>query len=379
MNILKLEDMQRMSIDEIIDKYSNGYRLGPSQMSLNIEGIQTCIQTLATCLSTIQQGTTKNIVATLTTPGTPGYVYKLYIDNVLIETYPTTGTTNDTSRTFSHIFNESPGSHTYKTELIDSCTSPGPKTVSDSCPVTITTVACPTPVVFTACPTSPITQGSTANIVSSVTTSGTSPYIYKLYVDNVLTEKYPTTGTTPDTSHTFPHVFSETIGDHTYATEITDSCTTPGPVTSNRSQCSVTISSPACPIPTISTVCPTSPITQGSAGNIVATITSPGTPGYTYKLYRDAETAPIDTSSSISNTSYTFSHIFDEPIGSHTYRVEATDSCSTASGGPLTASSSCTVSIQTGVVAAGASPVMIFLIGGLVVGALYVASKESGT
>lgn len=72
----------------------------------------------------IIKGSTRNVNVTVTTPGTPGYIYKLYVDNVLKSTYPNAGTVTETSHNFSYKFDEPLGAHVVKTELTDSCVPP---------------------------------------------------------------------------------------------------------------------------------------------------------------------------------------------------------------------------------------------------------------
>ena len=77
-----------------------------------------------------------------------------------------------------------------------------------------------------SCPSS-IPQGATRNVTVAVDASpnnGTPPYVYRLYVDNVEKIRYPTSGTTPNTSHIFSWTFNESVGSHTYKGQVTDSC-----------------------------------------------------------------------------------------------------------------------------------------------------------
>lgn len=349
---LTLDTIKYMTIDEIIDAYKNGYVL--DQLSP------------ATCPSSILQGLTKNITVTLTSVGTPGYVYKLYVDGALKQTYPTTGKTPDTSHIFSYTFSEAPGSHIVKAELTDSCSTP--KIVSDQCAVNIT--VCTTPIVSITCPSSPVTQGSIRSITAQITTPGTSPYVYKLYVDGILEQTYPTTGTTTDTSHIFTHTFSEAPGSHTYRVDVIDSCPT-GALIGTKS-CIVAIQSvTGCTTPIVSVTCPSS-ITRGVTGNITASITTAGTPGYIYKLYADGvlkQTYP--TTGTTTAAIHTFSHIFNETVGPHTYRVNVTDSC--IDPGPITVYDSCVTNVQQPA-EAGFGMAGMVLMAGVAIGAIYLAT-----
>lgn len=99
---------------------------------------------------------------------------------------------------------------------------------------------------------------------------------------------------------------------------------------------------PPCVAPVISSVtCPSSPINQGSSGNITAYVTTgTGTSPFTYKLYVD-DSGPVDTYSTTSQF-HTFTHAFNETIATHTYRVDVVDSCVP----PKSVTGSCTATIQ---------------------------------
>lgn len=92
---------------------------------------------------TVFQGETKNITITITTAGTPGYVYVLAVDGVNKLRYPAVGTTTETSHVFSYTFSEAAGAHTVVGGILDSCVPA--KIASDTWTVNI--VVCPTPVV----------------------------------------------------------------------------------------------------------------------------------------------------------------------------------------------------------------------------------------
>lgn len=97
-----------------------------------------------------------------------------------------------------------------------------------------------------------------------------------------------------------------------------------------------------CNLTMSSVTCPSSPINQGSSGNITAFITiGTGISPFIYKLYVDGG-GPVATSASTPSEYYLFSHIFNETIGPHTYRVDVVDSCIP----PKTVTGSCTTTIQ---------------------------------
>ena len=211
----------------------------------------------------------------------------------------------------------------------------------------LTLLSCSVPIVSVTCPSS-IIQGSTGSILATIgTPSGTSPYIYKLYRDDETTPiaTYPTTGTITNTSHPFSHTFSESVASHTFRVDVTDSCATPGPQTGSGS-CSVAIQSTgACTAPVVSVTCPTAQA-QGSIANIVSTITTAGTSPYVYRLYRDAETIPIDTyptNGTTTETTHTFQHTLSESTTAHAFKVEVTDSCSS---GNLVGVDVCAITVQ---------------------------------
>lgn len=66
-----------------------------------------------------------------------------------------------------------------------------------------------------------ILKGTAGSIVVNIEDQGTSPYIYKSYVDNQL--KYSSQSTN-EISHIFYHVFNENAGIHEYKIKITDDC-----------------------------------------------------------------------------------------------------------------------------------------------------------
>ena len=141
--ILTINQIKTMSQDELVSAYKNGYTL--QDTSSNILKLGT-----SDCPDNIQQGTTKNITASMTSLGIPDYVYKLYIkessavDFTELERYPAIdtvpNTTPNTSHIFSHIFDEAVGSYIIKTDVVDNCT-PVALTDESTCPVNIVLAA----------------------------------------------------------------------------------------------------------------------------------------------------------------------------------------------------------------------------------------------
>lgn len=142
---LEVNQMQKMSIDQIVGLYRQGYRLEEfypnmdNTLPYSRNGYQYQFASPATCPTggVVQKGSTKDIKVEVkaTNPGTPPYTFKLYRDNTEIFTY--TGGVTETSKIFSHKFDETLGTYTYKGFVIDSC--PGaPKTSAvDSCTITV--------------------------------------------------------------------------------------------------------------------------------------------------------------------------------------------------------------------------------------------------
>jgi len=127
------------------------------------------IVTLATCTtSPIKRTSTKNIPCTIDNASvlTPGYIYKLYINNVLYATYPTSGTTTLISYTFQDVaFNTADASIPVKLEVTDSCV--GGTTGTDTCNVSVEDPIIDT-VTISGCTTS-INIGGRCTLISSCT------------------------------------------------------------------------------------------------------------------------------------------------------------------------------------------------------------------
>jgi len=154
--ILSLEQMKRMSSDEIANAYRNGYRLSDSPINTgcrtcgdNITGLDLATLNPASCPPSIIQGTTKTLSLTVTTAGTPSYTLKFYVGNVLKTITPAW---SGNTVTWSWIFNEPVGSHVYAAEVTDSCAT-GIKTSNrDTCTISVI-MACINPVVVLTIPT----------------------------------------------------------------------------------------------------------------------------------------------------------------------------------------------------------------------------------
>lgn len=140
--ILDISQIQKMSIDETIGLYRQGYRLEefyPNMdeilpYSRNRSGYE--FMSPASCPNTIAKGSTKGIKIEVISPGTPPYTFKVYRDGNEIYTY--IGGVTETSKTFYHKFDEVAGTYTYKGFVTDSCPTGIKTSTPDQCTVKIT-------------------------------------------------------------------------------------------------------------------------------------------------------------------------------------------------------------------------------------------------
>jgi len=129
--ILKVKDLQDLSIDTLINAYKNGYRIE----STKYRDLSLSINKLATCPTSIVQGTSKTITIT-PSGGTPPYTLEFIVDNITKAGYTFTGLTGQ--KIFTYIFNESIGNHTYSTKITDSCIGGGKVITDVPCTINIT-------------------------------------------------------------------------------------------------------------------------------------------------------------------------------------------------------------------------------------------------
>lgn len=154
--VLTLEQMKRMSSDEILSYYRNGYRLaGCADCEKELyTGLEHSIMGLnpASCPASIVQGTTKTLSLQVTIAGTPPYTIHFIVDGVAKTVAPTW---SGSTVTFSYTFNESIGSHTYAAYVTDSCTAGSKSSNTDTCPINIVAPppVCTTPAVVLTIPT----------------------------------------------------------------------------------------------------------------------------------------------------------------------------------------------------------------------------------
>lgn len=151
---LSIDIFNCLSPDEILNLYRQGYKLNELSFSTkpyasdnsserNLEyGFMNgkIIKKMSSCVSSIVQGTTKIFNVTASS-GTPPYSVYLIIDGgspIVLGTILTPKT-----QSFSHIFNESIGSHTYMIKIIDSCSVS--HSSSDQCTINITSSTVPPP------------------------------------------------------------------------------------------------------------------------------------------------------------------------------------------------------------------------------------------
>ncbi len=128
MNNLRIDVnlLSKLSFEEVISLYKQGYTIDEKKTN------QYGLKSLATCPSSIVQGTTKTLTIT-PNGGTPPYTkLELLVDGFsvksLIGNY-----TGATSITYN--FPESPGNHTYSSRTTDNCNPP--KVAIDATPCTI--------------------------------------------------------------------------------------------------------------------------------------------------------------------------------------------------------------------------------------------------
>lgn len=128
--LLTLEQIQKLSTDDIINHYRNGYKLS---------GCKNCLDTTirglspASCIGSIVQGTTRTINLSVN-PGTSPYTLHFLVDGVEKSVAPTWSGNNVT---FSYTFIESLGNHTYGTYITDNCGVGSLSSNTDSCTINI--------------------------------------------------------------------------------------------------------------------------------------------------------------------------------------------------------------------------------------------------
>ena len=100
------------------------------------------IKYLATCSPSIVQGTTKILSLAVTFGGNPPYTLTFTVDGTAKTVIPTW---SGSTATFPYTFSEVAGSHTYATNIVDSCSL---TSNIDSCTIDITPPTTPTPIGF---------------------------------------------------------------------------------------------------------------------------------------------------------------------------------------------------------------------------------------
>lgn len=189
---LNLEQIKRMSTDEILNLYRQGYSLadtphcgqgcaGCNDQNMNVQetvlkmdcppGVSCVpcnqsnqtnqlqfserqyIQPLAPNCGSFVQNSNRTITVTAT-GGTPPYtLFELLRANgadattgfVGIDSYVPSG--SQTSYAFTHQLTETPGTYTFRGQITDSClpSNGGPKVVYNDCNLTVSAAPCPTP------------------------------------------------------------------------------------------------------------------------------------------------------------------------------------------------------------------------------------------
>lgn len=150
--VLTLEQMKRMSSDEILSYYRNGYRLAGCNECSKEQGDRIYLSEYgamimglnpASCPASIVQGTTKTLSLQVTTVGTPPYTIHFIVDGIAKTVAPTW---SGNIGSFSYTFNESIGSHTCSAYVTDGCTAGSKTSNTDTCPINI---VAPPPVCIT--------------------------------------------------------------------------------------------------------------------------------------------------------------------------------------------------------------------------------------
>jgi len=154
--ILSVEDVLRMSQEQLSEMYRQGYTL---EGAIQKSGCSSCkstetlgvvnnsVKTLdikalaATCLpGSTFRGVPRSITVSVgISIGYAPYKYLLIIDNAEVERYPTSGTTTETSHTFTYDFNKPDkptGVYVVEGVIIDSCPSLA-QGASELCNVTV--------------------------------------------------------------------------------------------------------------------------------------------------------------------------------------------------------------------------------------------------
>lgn len=128
--LLTLEQIKRLSTDDIVNHYRNGYKLSGCKNCLGatIRGLSP-----ASCIESIVQKTTRTISLSVNA-GTPPYTLHFLVDGVEKTVAPTWSGNNVT---FSYTFIESLGNHTYGTYIIYNCGVGSLSSNTDSCTINI--------------------------------------------------------------------------------------------------------------------------------------------------------------------------------------------------------------------------------------------------
>lgn len=264
----------------------------------------------ASCSTQITQGQTKVVIGQVMInqvmgiySGTSPYNYKFYVDGVLKHE---SGYMAVTLHSFNYTFNESIGQHTYKIEIIDSC-SPAATVDSSQCVIDITgqgcaALSCPSLLVDgVTCPTSILTG---LHILDINPSGGQAPYSYTWYI-----------GTTAISNAKNPSV-DFGVGTFNVSVNVTDSCSTPQTCSKI---CTLNVSCAAIGCSSISVdgvSCPSTTISPGV--HTLDVNPSGGTAPYTYEWFDGATLISTAKSPGVNITT-----------GTHSISVTVRDSCIT--------------------------------------------------
>lgn len=356
---LEINQMHKMSIDDIVSMYRQGYRL--EELYPNMDKIlpysprgEYEFMSPATCPTPIVQGTTKTLTIAVTTLGTPSYTPKFYVDGAL-KTITATWNSSNNSFTFPWTFNETVASHTYAAEVVDSCIT-GVKTSNrDTCTVTInlTTVTCQSISNVGANP-STLTLGGTVRLTATVTPSTTTTQEFDVDFKDGTT----TLNTTPIT--TVNHIATF---DWTPATSKAYSIKAYSGTCISPTATPVTVS----PVPTCTSLSLTAPSTGARGGSItLSAMMSPVASGVGV-VFKDG-TTPLATRSTdgTGKATYIWSIPTSATLGDHTI---------SASIPGTTCTNSKVVSITEAQAAAGGGGAIVIAAVALVAAAIFMMRK----
>lgn len=357
--ILEVNQMNKMSIDDIVNMYRQGYRLDEFYPNMDkilpySPGREYEFMSPASCPTPIIQGTTKTLTIAVTTLGTPPYTAKFYVDGAL-KTITATWNSANNSFTFPWTFNETVTNHTYAAEVVDSCTTGAKTSNRDTCTVAIslTAITCQSISNVGANPPT-LTLGGTVRLTATVTPSATTTQEFDVDFKDGTT----TLNTTPTVNHiaTF---------DWTPATSKTYSIKAYSGTCISPTAKSVTVG----PVPTCTSLSLTAPSTGARGGSITLSATmSPVISGVGIVFKDGTITLATRSTDGTGKATYIWSIPTSATLGDHTI---------SASIPGTTCTNSKVVSITEAQAAAAGGGVIVIAAVALVAAAMFMARKPS--